>query len=268
MRRCEAPEFLPWNRRIRCISCGMRVSCDDRALSAGNAGSSAREGGADACGPDAGGCAADIGQCVQGGTNAPDGTMCGTDQVCSGGKCIACKAGSTCSVSNPCRTGELACNTGSPVCLEMGNGPNGTMCGTGQVCQSGACVPCMDGANCTPTNACHDGTLSCSGGVPTYKDTGTAVAVGTACWTAPPNEKAVCSGGTCVTQCKVSGTELSCGGTSSPLACASWDFESATTEGWLISTTSSTPMSLLSLSSSTQQSSTGGRSLAVHVAPV
>ena len=41
----------------------------------------------------------------------------------------------TCAVpGKPCRRGTIACNTGTPVCIESGNAPNGTLCGTNMVC--------------------------------------------------------------------------------------------------------------------------------------
>ena len=70
---------------------------------------------------------------------------------------------------------------------------NGTACGSGMVCENGSCVACTSGTSCVPTNACHTGTESCSGGVSTCTDTGTNVANGTACGT---NE--VCASGSCV----------------------------------------------------------------------
>jgi hypothetical protein len=54
-------------------------------------------------------------------------------------------------------------------------------------------VTCVESSACTPTNVCHVGTLSCSGG-PSCTDTGGFVADGTNCGT-----DQVCSAGDCVT---------------------------------------------------------------------
>ena len=123
-----------------------------------------------------------------------NGTVCGTDMVCRGGSCGACTEGMACDVTGkPCRVGSIVCTTGAPVCTESDNKPNGTMCGTGMVCQVGTCATCQAGGACTPTNRCHTGTLVCSGAAPTCTDTNTNVTAGTACGT-----DMVCgSAGTC-----------------------------------------------------------------------
>jgi hypothetical protein len=82
-----------------------------------------------------------------------------------------------------------------PVCTDTGsNAPNGTTCGTNLVCNAGTCTTCTSGAACTPTNACHTGTLSCSGGTPSCTDTGTSVADGTACGTNLQCKSGACCG--------------------------------------------------------------------------
>src|SRR5438874_1180917 len=60
-------------------------------------------------------------------------------------------------------------------------GPDGMGCGQGMVCASGACVACMSGQACTPTNPCHTGALDCSGSMPSCTDKGMNVAPGTSC---------------------------------------------------------------------------------------
>ena len=139
--------------------------------------------------------------CLDTGTNLSAGASCGSNQVCDGaGTCVACTAGAACTLPpgdpNVCKSGAIACGTGAPVCVAgTGNVTAGTACGTDKVCNgSGACVACVAGAACTPTNKCHVGTTSCSTGAQTCGDTGTSVAAGASCGT-----NQVCSPtGTCI----------------------------------------------------------------------
>jgi hypothetical protein len=148
---------------------------------------------ANACHVGATSCTSGASVCVDTGASVADGASCGTDAVCAGGTCNACEAGATCDPANPCKTGALVCDTGTPVCTESGNEPNGTGCGTDQVCNGGACVACDAGASCTPAeNACHVGATSCTTGVSVCVDTGASVADG-----ASSGTNAVCGGGTC-----------------------------------------------------------------------
>jgi hypothetical protein len=60
--------------------------------------------------------------------------------VCSGGACVACSSGAPCTPPNPCHTGSLSCEGGTPVCDDTGgNVPNGTTCGTNLRCENGTC---------------------------------------------------------------------------------------------------------------------------------
>ena len=123
-----------------------------------------------------------------------NGTPCDKG-VCLDGMCQACAAGTMCDVANkPCRVGTIVCSTGAPVCTETDNKANGATCGSGLVCQEGACKPCVTGETCTPTNACHAGKLDCSASAPTCNDTGMGVPPGASCG---PDK--VCNpAGTCV----------------------------------------------------------------------
>jgi hypothetical protein len=123
-----------------------------------------------------------------------NGTACDKG-VCLDGMCQACAAGTMCDVANkPCRVGTIACSTGAPVCTETDNKPNGASCGAGQVCQAGVCKPCATGEACTPTNACHEGKLDCSGPNPTCSDTGMNIPAGGPCG----QDKVCDSAGACV----------------------------------------------------------------------
>jgi hypothetical protein len=148
---------------------------------------------------------------------APNGTSCGNGDVCDNGRCTPCVQGSACN-TNPCRTvGTLDCSTGTPTCVTTGNVPNGTSCGTNQVCDNGTCNACTQGASCTPSNPCHTGTIDCASGVPVCKDTG-SLGDGTAC------PSGVCESGTCQA-CGAQGQYCCAGGTCSglPLTCLAAD---------------------------------------------
>jgi hypothetical protein len=86
-----------------------------------------------------------------------------------------------------------SCVTGTSVCGETGNRPNGMSCGTNLVCNAGACVPCAAGGACTPSNPCHNGTLTCNTGTSVCTDSGTLVADGKSC-----GMNLVCKTGSCV----------------------------------------------------------------------
>jgi len=129
--------------------------------------------------------------CLDTGVPVTDGASCGLDAVCGGGTCNSCQPGAACVSANPCHTAALTCNTGFPVCTDTGPATNGTTCGSNLVCSEGACVGCVAGQSCTPTNACHAGTLSCTAG-PVCNDAGTPLTDGTSCGT-----NAVCGAGAC-----------------------------------------------------------------------
>jgi hypothetical protein len=110
-------------------------------------------------------CTGDVKTCEMA-TDAEDGTACGTDQVCSAGACVDCKAGDTCSPEdgNVCLTGTLSCATG-PSCDSSVNVKAGTSCGTDKVCSVGACVACVVDEACDPAGqACKNGKTTCNNG--------------------------------------------------------------------------------------------------------
>jgi len=163
----------------------------------------------DDCQPDANNvCLAGTVSCANGPScdaagNAPAGTDCGTDQVCSSGTCVACKVGDACSPSGqPCKTGTLACAAG-PVCQVTGNKTGGTSCGTDQVCTSnGACASCVQDGACTPSNVCHQGQQDCTSG-PNCIDTQLAGNEGASCLGSGTYN--FCTAGTC-TACQNGGS--------------------------------------------------------------
>jgi hypothetical protein len=106
-----------------------------------------------------------------------------------------CAQGDACPSTNPCRAGAFACTSGLPVCTESGPiTPDGTSCGTDRVCGGGTCTPCTAGQACTPTSACHTGTIACGSGAPVCVDSGVNASDGTLC-----GELGTCSAGGCVT---------------------------------------------------------------------
>jgi sugar lactone lactonase YvrE len=144
--------------------------------------------------------------------DADDGIECGTDQVCSAGECVGCKAGDSCDLAgnDGCLKGEISCATG-PSCEAAGNVKNGTGCGTDMVCSGGTCVACKAGDTCEPTGLpCRNGVVACGNG-PTCSPT-TNKSAGDSCGT----DKVCDSGGTCKAcvqdgACEVTGLECHIG---------------------------------------------------------
>ena len=133
--------------------------------------------------------------------NAADGTTCGTDQVCSAGACVACKAGVACTPTNPCRAGSTSCATGAAVCNDTGvSVANGTACGAGKVCSTGACVACASGSSCPASSACKTAAVDCTSGSAVCKDTGN-VADGTGCGASKTCAAGVCGCATGLAAC-------------------------------------------------------------------
>lgn len=130
--------------------------------------------------------------CIDTGQVLPPGSSCGLNKVCNAsGVCVDCRAGATC-MGSPCKVGQYQCGSGSELCTDVGNAPNGTSCGQGRVCLAGECRDCAAGASCTPSNPCHAGVLSCTSG-PACDDTGNFRPDGTRC-----GDNLYCNGGTCV----------------------------------------------------------------------
>lgn len=129
--------------------------------------------------------------------NEPNGTTCGTNQVCNAGSCVACVAGDACGTQPdmPCHLGVHDCSTGTQQCINGAALANGTTCGTNMVCSGGVCSPCTAGLACSgqPDPLCHAGTSSCATGSSVCVN-GTALANGTTC-----GSNQVCNGGACTT---------------------------------------------------------------------
>ncbi|MBE2253938.1 MAG: hypothetical protein IAE78_30700, partial [Myxococcus sp.] len=140
-------------------------------------------------------CSSGSGVCVNG-TNKMNGTAC-TGGVCNVGMCTPCVAGASCTPANPCKTGNIVCSSGTPVCAETGNTATGSAC-PGGVCNTGSCVACSAGTACTgnPTQ-CKTGVISCSSGGPVCVD-GANAADYTAC------TGGRCVSGSCCTGCTTS----------------------------------------------------------------
>jgi hypothetical protein len=96
-------------------------------------------------------CTPSAGACVQGHTDCStgsqtcvaigpvaDGTPCGTGQVCSAGACGACVSSASCTPTNPCHTGGLACSS-STTCIDTGSQPDNVYCDVEELCTAGTC---------------------------------------------------------------------------------------------------------------------------------
>lgn len=79
---------------------------------------------------------------------------------------LVCNSGALCTPANPCMTGTLSCSptTGATCNATTTNAPNGSICGTNQVCNAGSCVSCTAGQACTSPDPCALGTTSCTTG--------------------------------------------------------------------------------------------------------
>jgi len=149
-----------------------------------------------ACVGDAAGCQGPQG-CTDAGVLLPNGASCGTDLVCSGGTCIACAAGSSCvPASTPCHGGLLNCSNGTPTCVEQPSVlVDGTFCGSGLICNAGACIACSPGNPCSSGNACWVSEMTCDNGVPSCVPIA-SFTDGTYC-----GNNMVCESGNCVSGC-------------------------------------------------------------------
>jgi len=119
-------------------------------------------------------------------TTKAAGTTCDTGKVCdSGAICVACVQNGTCSPGgNTCHIGVQDCSSG-PNCIDTLLAANDGLTCTGNAtynfCTSGACVACLNGNPCIPTNPCHKGTLNCGTATPTCNDSQANAVDGLAC---------------------------------------------------------------------------------------
>jgi hypothetical protein len=181
---------LVCNGMNQCVSCTANLSCSTNP---------------NQCKTGVTSCATGASVCVDSTDKAP-GTVCGTNQVCNAGSCVACTASQSCTTnpSSGCYNGTTSCASGSSVCVDGTQKAPGTGCGTNQVCSpSGMCVACTAGSACStnPNALCATGLTSCTTGAQTCIDS-TPRSPGTSCGSNMVcNASAVCSpctsGGTC-----------------------------------------------------------------------
>jgi hypothetical protein len=107
--------------------------------------------------------------------NQPNGTVCGTNQVCNNERCVACTGGVSCVPTNPCHNGTISCSTGVTCVDTNTNVPDGTT-----------------GLDCVPANPCHSGVGQCTAGAFSCQDLGTLAPDGASC-----GSNLVCSVGRC-----------------------------------------------------------------------
>jgi len=62
-----------------------------------------------------------------------------------GGGGTTCNQGESCTAPTACRNGAISCSSGAPVCVDSGNAPDGTACGSGGSCAAGACKRAVSG---------------------------------------------------------------------------------------------------------------------------
>ena len=195
-----APVCVPAGDAANGTACGNGQVCSVGTCVACNAGSPCFP--TNKCHTGTLSCDSGIALCQDTGSNAANGTSCGTNQYCSNGSCVPCTPNASCSTGNPCKTGTTSCATGTSECRETGNAPNGRNCGSGQVCSNGRCMACQEEMACQPS-ACKVGSTSCSSGTSRCTETGNA-----------PNDRAcgngmLCNNGSCVS-CQSLGRRL-CG---------------------------------------------------------
>jgi hypothetical protein len=132
----------------------------------------------------------------EGGVTEDAGQEGGVPEVCYSGACVACNVGGDCSIPDSCQKRTINCNSGLPVCVDAGNQPDNSSCGTDLYCYGGVCSPCTVDASCTPTDAgCKQGRVtSCANGNSTCTVLTTFQPNGTQCGT-----NLVCDNGQCVT---------------------------------------------------------------------
>jgi hypothetical protein len=84
----------------------------------------------------------------------PDGGTCANDGQCASGYCVD----DVCCVAASCDTCQVCNASGDGTCSVV---PDGTACGSGDVCCGGTCQECCDNDQCaSPTPYCADGTCS------------------------------------------------------------------------------------------------------------
>jgi sugar lactone lactonase YvrE len=111
-----------------------------------------------------------------------------------GDACRSCVNGDPCRPTNACHTGRLRCTTTGAVCDDAGGVlDNGAACGSGQVCNNGACAPCQAGDSCQV--GCHLGAVSCDSGTAVCQDQSISSPDGASC---AGDGQHVCSAGQCV----------------------------------------------------------------------
>ncbi len=120
-------------------------------------------------------------KCVDPSNACTYSSECSAGEVCAGGECLTdCSKGATCAAGTQCTKGvcepttgtqctsDTQCGGSTPKCVNgscepaCGVGPSPTSCGTGEVCENGACVPNTQPApncnlGCAANQQCIDG---------------------------------------------------------------------------------------------------------------
>lgn len=128
-----------------------------------------------------------------------------------GGDPDGCETGAPCAPEVVCHLGSIACDTGSPVCVDTGaSAPAGEPCGVNGFCTAGGdCGACTVEEACDEgIAACHLGGTSCETGTPVCVAAG-LTAEGTACDSG--DISGYCAAGVC-TACPSVGADCGVGG--------------------------------------------------------
>jgi hypothetical protein len=208
------------------------------------------------------------------------GHVCAAGQLCSSGTCeLDCGTQTLCSQtcadlsSDPynCKTCGTTCaapaSNGKAICA----GASGCdiQCNVGNLRCADACCdapPANATALCSNNKCdvqCKNTYHACSGSSsPCYSNTDVKHCGATCLDCTEPNATAACNGTQCANTC--TGKTLSCTASNGKPACGSWDFESATVEGWAAGNLNGVSSAWAgSLATSTTKALVGTRSLAI-----
>jgi formylglycine-generating enzyme required for sulfatase activity len=177
--------------------CGTQCDIGDAGIVASGA---TTHGGCEVCKP---------GTSTNAWTHAPDGTNCGSGQICSAGACTdGCYVGGTAVAPDAVAKGGCEVCKPSVDTLAWTNAADGTGCGSGEVCSAGTCGAGCFIAGTLYAAAAMDSTGCGTCAPPTSTTAWTPVDDGTTCGAGE-----VCTAGSCTPGCFIGGKVYSPGAT-------------------------------------------------------